>query len=194
MAVSHLLRLPVELHLAIIDKLELHPTVNLAFTSRYFRSIIARPSHADYLVAETHSWARERALFACSGCAHFRRIEEFADDMRKSRYTRGGVGAATRLCLECGVMRGLYSPGTSVVIYGKPHVLCRLCAAFTERATRQAFCATCSPGSPVLSPSTVDDYSTHERMSTHSLRRLFGKTPLDELYVSGLMLEHDDDA
>jgi hypothetical protein len=193
MTESHLLRLPVELHLGIIDKLELHAVVNLAFTSRYFCSIIARPSHADYLAAETDNWAKERALFACSGCANFRRIEQFTDDMRKSRYTRGGVEAAARLCLKCGVNRGVYPPGTSVVIYGKPHVLCRDCRTFTDHATSQASCAMCSPGSPVHSTSTVYDYYARERISTRSMQGLFGKTHLDELYASGLMLEHDDD-
>jgi hypothetical protein len=186
MTESHLLRLPVELHLGIIGKLELQVTINLARTNRYFRSIIPPPSHAEYLVAEANSWVKDRGLFACSGCACFRRFEDFADEMKKGKHTRGGVEAAVRLCLECGINRGLYTQGTSVVIYGKPHVLCRLgCGTFTDRAARQAVCAKCSPGSSwstIHSTTTHDDHYAHELASTRSARVYIDRTSTDELY------------
>jgi hypothetical protein len=196
MTTSHLLRLPVELHLGIVDKLELHVAANLACTNRYFSSIIARPSHAEYLVAETETWAKEKALFVCSGHVTFRRFEEFADDMKKGRYTRGGVESAARLCLECGAAVGLYAQGTTIVIYGKPHVLCRHYRASSDRATGQAVCATCSPGSPfhpIRSASTVYGYYAREGVPIRSSRTYYGKAPIDELYGPGLTLKHDDD-
>jgi hypothetical protein len=143
----HLLRLPVELQLSIVGELELHDNINLAFMNRYFRSIIKPPSHSEYLVAEADGWAQNRGLFACSGCSCFRRFEEFADDMKKGKRTRGGTEAVARLCLQCGAACGMYAPGIPVTIYGKPHVLCRLCRTFTDRASRQSTCMRCSPGS-----------------------------------------------
>jgi hypothetical protein len=184
MTKSHLLRLPVELHLGIIDKLAIQVAINLSCTNHYFR-IIARPSHAEYLAAEADSWAKNKGLFACSGCVCFRRFEEFADDMKKGRYTRGGVDACKRLCLKCGINRGLYIHGMAVVIYGKPHVLCRLCETFTDRASGQAVCTICLPGSPwhpIQSPTAVDSHHVREHISTRSARVYFDRTSGDELY------------
>jgi hypothetical protein len=184
MAEPHLLRLPVELHLGIIDKLEIQVAINLAFTNHYFR-VIARPSHAEYLAAETDSWAKNRGLFTCSGCACFRRFKEFADDMKKGKYTRGGVDAVKRLCLKCGVTRGLYTQGMAVVIYGKPHVLCRLCQTFTDCASCQAVCTICSPGSPwhsIPSSTAVDNHHVRDHIPTRSARVYFDRTSVDELY------------
>jgi hypothetical protein len=185
MAIPHLLRLPVELHLSIIDKLELHNRVNLAFTNRYFRSIVKPPSHSDYLGAEAGDWAKNRGLFACSDCACFRRFEEFADDMKKGKRTRGGIEAVARLCLRCGAACGLYVPGTPVVIYGKPHVLCQLCGTFTDRAACQATCSRCSPGSHQLLPSSTGSNDHHyvpERTLSRSTRAYFDRTTPDDLY------------
>jgi hypothetical protein len=185
MAIPHILRLPVELHISIIDKLELHDNVNLAFTNRYFRSIVNPPSHSDYLVAEAGDWARNKGLFACSDCACFRRFEEFADDMKKGKRTRGGVEAVARLCLKCGTACGLYAPGTPVVIYGKPYVLCRLCRTFTDRPARQATCLRCSPESYWLLANSTEYISHHyvpERVSARSARAYFDRTSTDDLY------------
>jgi hypothetical protein len=181
--VPHILRLPVELHLSIIDKLELRENVNFGFTNRYFRSIIKTPSHSDYLAVESDEWARNRGLFACSGCSRFRRFEEFADDMKKGKCAGGGIDAETRLCLNCGVTSGLYAPGAVVIIYGKAHVLCRLCRTFTHRVDCQAAYKKTSPVFQWLSVSSKNtDHYACDRISTRSARVEFDRTPTDELY------------
>jgi hypothetical protein len=91
-----LLRLPVELHLRIIDDLEFQDMVSLAAANRYFRSVIEPPSHHDYLAAEGTGWAKKRRLYTCKCCTRFRRVGGFADDM-----TKGNVFAA-----EQRLMRG----------------------------------------------------------------------------------------
>lgn len=140
------LGLPVELHLDIISRLELHDRVNLAFTNQYLRSIIPSPSHIDFLVAEVSSWATARHLYACKGCVRFRRYEEFADDMKKGKRCRGLTEANTRFCLKCGV-DGLYDTGTRLTICGKSHVFCRTCGTLTDQIGEQGACARCSPSS-----------------------------------------------
>jgi hypothetical protein len=181
----YLLRLPVELQLSIVEELELHDNINLAFTSRYFRSIIKPPSHSKYLVAEADDWARSRGLFACSGCSCFRRFEEFADDMKKGKRTRGGTEAITRLCLQCGAACGIYAPGVPVIIYGKPQVLCRICGTFSNRASRQATCMRCSPGPHwhLSSPAESNNhYDTRERASSRSARVYSDRPSMDDIY------------
>jgi hypothetical protein len=185
MKAPHLLRLPVELHLSIIDKLELQDNVSLAFTNRYFRSIIKPPTHPEYVIAEADGWAKNRGLFACSGCTRFRRFEDFADDMKKGKHVRGGQEASVRLCLRCGVFGGLYAPGMHVYIYGKPHVLCRNCKTFTDHVTRQAICTKCSPRSqwlPASSTYTPDGRYVREYLSTRSSKVYQDRMHMDELY------------
>jgi hypothetical protein len=174
----HLSRLPVELHLGIIEKLELQDRISLASANYYFRSIISTPSHAEYLVAEADVYAKGRGLFACSDCARFRRFEEFADDMKKGKRARGGPGADRRLCLQCGVNSGLYVPGTTVVIYGSPHVLCQFCMTFTDRFNQGA-CTECSPGA--LRPLNLH-YAQERACSDRSASVYFDRSIVDELY------------
>jgi hypothetical protein len=174
----HLSRLPVELHLGIIEKLELQDRISLASANYYFRAIIPPPTHTEFLDAEADLYAKSRGLFACSGCARFRCFEEFADNMKKGKRTRGGPGADRRLCLRCGANRGLYLPGTTVVIYGKPHVLCQFCMTFTDHFNQGA-CTHCSPGThrPLIL-----HYAHEHGCSDRSASVYSDRPPMDELY------------
>ncbi|KAL5114165.1 hypothetical protein ACEQ8H_007962 [Pleosporales sp. CAS-2024a] len=120
MAAPHLLHLPAELHVCIIEKLDLHHRVSLASTNRYFRAVVPAPSCEDYLIAETKTWAKDRGLFTCWGCASFRRFDDFADDMKKGKRTRGGAESCQRLCLRCGITRGLYALGCNITKADSP--------------------------------------------------------------------------
>jgi hypothetical protein len=175
MAICLLMRLPAEMHLNIIDKLELQDTIVLARTNRYFRSIIPTPTHEELLKAEADDWARNHGLYACSGCVNLRRFEEFADDMKKGKRSRGGVEATERLCLQCGVARGLYT-------HGKDHVLCQLCTTFTDRTARHAVCESCLPGAKWPRANAVEHSSIREYVSARTARLYCGRTPTDELY------------
>ncbi|KAF2024075.1 hypothetical protein EK21DRAFT_79489 [Setomelanomma holmii] len=167
MTVPHILRLPVELHLSVIDKLELHNAVSLASTNQYFRSVVKPPRHGDYLAAETEDWAKDRQLYACSGCATFCRFEHFADSMKKGKCSRGGTQAKERLCLKCGISRGVYTPSAPVMIYGRFNVLCRLCGSFSAQGLHQASCRGCSPldRSRSMSPPVPTPYNARSAMS-----------------------------
>lgn len=181
----------------MIDKLELHDSIQIASTNRYFRSIVKSPTHEDLLLAETKSWAKDRQLFACSACATFRRYTRFSDDMRKGKRTRGEVNAAARKCLRCGVIIGLYAPGTIVVIDGQPHVLRRICGmqVFTDRPTCQANCTECSP--VALKTSTNSPYANHgqntRRCTTRRVERLFDDNNTHEYEYYGIgRVNHDN--
>jgi len=142
-----LLRLPVELHLEIISLLDLSNKANLAFTTRYFRSIIPTPTHAEFLAAEGTTWAKTKQLYTCKGCVRFHHWKAFADDMRKGKWCRSGILAHTRFCLKCGVSDALYVPGTLLTICNRVHVLCVLCEVLTDQVgDRRGRCAGCSPG------------------------------------------------
>ncbi|KAH7384158.1 hypothetical protein DE146DRAFT_622698, partial [Phaeosphaeria sp. MPI-PUGE-AT-0046c] len=182
MAVCLLMRLPAELHLNIIDKLELQDTIVLARTNQYFRSIIPTPTHGDLMKAEADNWAKDHGLYACSGCVNLRRFEDFADDMKKGKRSRGGAEATERLCLRCGVARGVYTHGVPIKIYGRAHVLCQLCGRFTDRTTRHPVCEACLPsvGGP---PAHADElFPVYEHVSARTARVYCGRTPTYELY------------
>ncbi|KAF1940071.1 F-box domain-containing protein [Clathrospora elynae] len=146
MLLAPILRLPVELHLDIVDRLDLHEKVKLACTNRYFSSIIPPPSHSECLLAETDLWTKNQKLLTCKGCVRFRRFEDFADEMRKGKWCRGRANAIARLCLRCGLDGAFYAPGTHLTISNRPHVLCSMCGRLTDQMGDQGFCAGCSPG------------------------------------------------
>jgi hypothetical protein len=148
MSQAPILRLPVELHLDIVDRLDLHEKVELACTNRYFMSIIPPPSHNELLVAEKDPWPTAKELLTCKGCLRFCRLQDFADEMRKGRRCRGRSEAATRFCLKCGVEDALYAPGTHLTICNRPHVLCSICRDLTNHVSDNlGVCAGCCPGS-----------------------------------------------
>lgn len=186
MATPHILRLPVELHLGVIEKLEIQDRVRLASTNRHFRSIMKPPSHNEFLKAEVDNWAKDKGLFACSGCVCFCRFGDFADDMKKGKRTRGGADAVNRLCLRCGVTHGLYVPGKPAVIYGRARMLCRICGTFPDLATRQSACVECATGTPYLAASSTNPvfhrYAPRHDGTIRSTRVDFDKPPMDELY------------
>jgi hypothetical protein len=187
MALPHLLRLPVELHLGVIDKLGLHDRVNLASTNLYFRSIVKPPTHDDYLLAESSDWATTRNMFACSRCTRIRGYKKFADEMRKGRYSRGGAHAALRLCLSCGADTGLYTLGAIVFVWGEVQVLCKVCRAFPNDTTCQVACAECTPAarpSSASSTSTNQRQYTREHPTSRSARVFIDSTHEDELYAA----------
>lgn len=142
-----LLSLPTELLFDIVDNLELPVKTNLGSTNRRFKEVIKTPSLDDFLAAEASNWARERNLYTCKGCVRFRRLQEFADNMRKGKRCRNGPEAHVRLCLHCGVAGGLYSAGCQIVICSKPHVLCRICGILTDQIGSSGCCTRCSPAS-----------------------------------------------
>ncbi|KAH3912872.1 hypothetical protein HBH56_108640 [Parastagonospora nodorum] len=190
MTTPHILRLPVELHLGVIEMLELQDRVRLASANRYFRSITKPPSHIEYLKAEAESWAKDRDLFACSGCIRFRRFQDFSDDMKKGKRTRGGAEAVNRLCLECGVTHGLYVPGSPVVVYGRVHMLCGICGTFPGLATRQSRCVECAPAARFLEASSTNPvfrrYAPRHDGTVRTARVDFDRPPMDELYGNWL--------
>jgi hypothetical protein len=183
MALPYLLRLPVELHLGVIEKLELPDQVNLSSTNRYFHSIVTPPTHDDYLLAEKSDWATKKYLFACKLCTRVRAYTEFADEMRKGRYARGGVAAQNRLCLECGIVDGLYFAGATVAVYGRAIVCCRVCEKFPQHASREAPCNKCSPAlkkAPVNA--TPRRQHVREHRTSRSSRVFIDSNPDDEFY------------
>lgn len=182
MALPYLLRLPVELHLGVIEKLELPDQVSLAFANHYFRSIVKPPTHDDYLLAEKSDWATKKYLFACKLCTRIRAYTEFADEMRKGRFARGGLAAQNRLCLECGIVDGLYVAGATVAVYGRTIVCCRVCEKFPQHASRGAPCNKCSSALTKAPVSAARRQHDREHRTSRSSRVFIDSDPDEEFY------------
>ena len=148
MVTTPILRLPVELHLEIVKRLDIRDRVNLASTSYYFRFIIPALTHNELLVAEESAWAKSSQVYACKGCVNFQTWASFADSMRKGKWCRSGALANSRLCLKCGVKSALYTPGVHLRICNRAHVLCRTCLRLTDQVGCHGMCAACSPNMP----------------------------------------------
>ncbi|KAF1994921.1 hypothetical protein P154DRAFT_399752, partial [Amniculicola lignicola CBS 123094] len=145
MAHSPFLRLPVELHRDIFDYLEIQDKARLQSTSRYFATLTKPLTYEDFLAAECKPWAISKQLYACKGCASFRHLSRFTDDMRKGKRGRHGEEANTRYCVKCGVDRHIYTPGTKFAILGQPWVVCKQCVVFTDQVGCRGSCSQCRP-------------------------------------------------
>lgn len=164
-----LLRLPLELHLDIIDYLQLQEKAGLAATNRYFKSIVEPLSHASFVAAEQHDWATSRRLYACKGCTRFRRFEDFADDMKKGRLVRGGPESQARLCLDCGVAGKQYPPGMLLNLSGNRSILCPRCKVWNRAVGAQNVCSVCYPSPQRAYGHDVEhDSSSHRRARYHA--------------------------
>ncbi|KAF2790002.1 hypothetical protein K505DRAFT_252165 [Melanomma pulvis-pyrius CBS 109.77] len=179
-----LLRLPIELHRDIIDKLELQDRVRLAHTCRYFLSTIKPPTHGEFLATETSPWAVSNQLYTCRGCVRFRHLRRFTDDMRKGKRARRGVEAHTRFCVDCGVDRQWYTPGTEVTIMGQSHVLCMHCKNFPGLTQKECLeeCLPCSRDIQKMSAGscTSDEQYDSEDDWGYSTRSFVGGKHSDE--------------
>ncbi|KAF2678592.1 F-box domain-containing protein [Lentithecium fluviatile CBS 122367] len=140
MTSTPLLRLPLELLMDIIGRLDLQDKVRLGMTNRYLRSIIEPPTHEQLLQAENCKWATDKQLFTCKRCVGFRHLRHFADDMRKGKRARRGPEASTRLCIKCGVEEGWYSEGMEITVLGERAVLVRHCRTLTDHNQTKAAC------------------------------------------------------
>lgn len=171
------LRLPVELHLDIIKRLDIRDRVNLASTNRYFRFIIPPLTHDELLLAEESAWARSGQLYVCKGCVNFHSWASFADSMRKGKWCRSGMFANSRLCLKCGVNSALYTPGIHLTICNRAHVLCRTCQQLTDQIGHHGMCAACSPNMP---SNRRSQYFDHEDEWTYTTTRMPDRNHMQE--------------
>lgn len=140
MSIPPFLRLSIEMLTNITERLELQDKVQLAMTNRFLRSVIPRPTHEQFLQAESGDWATSKLFYTCEGCVGFRHFSQFADDMRKGRRARRGVDAGTRLCIKCGVDRGCYSEGMEIAVLGRRAVLSRHCRILTDHTDTKTGC------------------------------------------------------
>lgn len=175
MALPLLLRLPAELHLNIIERLELHTKARLAVTCRYFRFIILPLSFAELATSEVGEWATARSLFACKDCNRLRHMTDFADGMRKGKRSRHGVEAHLRVCLDCGMKVALYRPGMTIAICHKAHIVCSLCGTLKEQIVAANVCTTCSPDLDQHHSSKLNNRSWQHDFSTSRSARLYAR-------------------
>lgn len=126
-----MMKLPVELHMAIIDNLTFPDNITLQMTSRYFWKTIKPLSHIELLQAETSYHSRVRDLFACQKCLRLRYGTEYADKMTKGKRSAGGHGAGIRFCIDCGINpkygQPCYCRGSHIVVEGQICVRCIEC-------------------------------------------------------------------
>lgn len=154
------LRLPLELHREIIDRLPILDRESLKSTNRYFRSIIKSPTIAELLAAE----AIDNEHFACSDCLRLLPLKKFSNDMRKGRKGRRGSEAHTRFCVKCGVDRRRYEPGTEFMIMEKRYVICKDRHRHIHLVGSNGACSSCLPLSSMTGGKRdADAYSDHAR-------------------------------
>lgn len=107
-----LLRLPTELHLEIIEYLQItyHSScnpidilslLNLHLTSRVFYSLLAAPTFSDLHIYKHSPFVREMGLYTCNYCVRLRHGSCFSRRQIKSPRGHRGKDSGKRVCLDC---------------------------------------------------------------------------------------------
>ncbi|OJJ45255.1 hypothetical protein ASPZODRAFT_34478, partial [Penicilliopsis zonata CBS 506.65] len=129
------LQLPAEIHLLIADCLTFPDVLCLKHACVYLYDLVPPLTHAELLVAESSSLARQKNLYACRYCLRLLPASRFADRMLHSRRDRSGRDAGRRFCIRCGLQprdtgAARYGPGAQIVVDGVFKVFCLHCKGF----------------------------------------------------------------
>lgn len=140
LAHSMLLRLPLELQIAIADILPVPDLLHLRLTCAYLYDSLSPPTHRQLLDAEATDWARHHNVFTCRYCLRLRPAVQFADRMLQHRRSRAARDCHKRFCIDCGLMpreggrTARYGPGAQLTINDQFFVLCLSCHQFLPGA------------------------------------------------------------
>lgn len=135
-----LLRLPLELQIAIADILPVPDLLHLRLTCAYLYDSLSPPTHRQLLDAEATDWARHHNVFTCRYCLRLRPAVQFADRMLQHRRSRAARDCHKRFCIDCGLMpreggrTARYGPGAQLTINDQFFVLCLSCHQFLPGA------------------------------------------------------------
>ncbi|KAJ6015132.1 hypothetical protein N7540_009723 [Penicillium herquei] len=149
------LDLPPELHLLILENLQIEAILKLRITCTYFFEILSQITHDQLLEAESSAWASDKNIYACCYCLRLRPACQFADRMLGHGRTRLAKDRAKRFCVECGVKPRdgppRYGPGSQFTFQGQACVICLLChkfspAAFDSAGRGTRYCEACWKG------------------------------------------------
>ncbi|KAJ5994715.1 hypothetical protein N7481_001692 [Penicillium waksmanii] len=135
-----LLRLPLELQIAIADILPIPDLLHLRLTCAYLYDSLSPLTHRQLLDAEATDWARHHNVFTCRYCLRLRPAVQFADRMLQHRRSRAGRDCHKRFCIDCGLMpreggrTARYGPGAQLTINDQFFVFCLSCHQFLPGA------------------------------------------------------------
>ena len=119
---SFLADLPEELNIAIIKELDMASIIALSQTSKQFHRLAnpkddsRRPELQEFLLG-VQFFPRWEDGFACFSCAKVLPREKFACSQTRQKRGRHAdvANQVKRFCVQCGVGKGLYTPGSHVV-------------------------------------------------------------------------------
>lgn len=143
-SILDLYHLPTELQHQIV--LHLHPSAAIALkqTNRYFYTHISLcrldPLRVRQYLHEVELWPRHREHYACFVCLRVRPKTAFNITQLGAKTSKNGAYSSGRFCLDCGVEKKRFKPGTVMTIAGEPHpkVFCGSCST-----VQSYFCGKC---------------------------------------------------
>ncbi|KAI4167876.1 MAG: hypothetical protein LQ343_006835 [Gyalolechia ehrenbergii] len=132
------------------------------------------------LISTEHSrpYALPNDTYICHACERFKNTYHFADDEIGGEKVHGGNRAASRICLRCGLAKGIYRRLRKVTHQGANEFVCWDCKEFCGIYKRDLACApsfrfeTESP-SPTTKAEAIE---RREYADWHRLRLLRGKS------------------
>lgn len=128
---SSFMSLPDEIKLNILDSVNIGPEnthLELRRTHPWFRANICTETlRARLLAAEKDPKLVPPRHRVCYTCLRVLPADNFADNSTRTPKGLGGKQAHKRFCIDCGVRYGKYSPGSEVMVRGKPGFVCVCC-------------------------------------------------------------------
>ena len=86
---------------------------------------------------------RYNEYFSCSFCLKLRVRSAFTDGQVDETHERGQTGYNRRICLECGVKKGVYLSGKIIKLGGCTRFVCGLCRRTYALGLFCVFCGNC---------------------------------------------------
>lgn len=135
--------LPLELQLNVAEHLDYGSLLALRRTNRHFHEFFGRLKHPELekskFVRAAEQYPRHVNNFGCYRCFRILPASKFARKQIKKSYGKGNTKSFSRFCVECGVKKGIYSPGSRVDKDGVDMIYCREC----RRIREVRFCSHC---------------------------------------------------
>jgi hypothetical protein len=128
--------LPYELSVAVIEQCDMSSLIALSETSRQFQRLAdpydkSRRSLMEEFLIEAQTFPRwqqdQQDGFACFSCTNVLPRNSFGKPHTKGPRGRNGGCQYQRFCIQCGMDKGLFVPGSIVKQGGVTRLKCRQC-------------------------------------------------------------------
>ena len=144
-------KFPVELEQGVFKLLGYKSAISMSASSKYFKAVLdpqtlipdaEKSAFVRYAESKFRQHRRgfESGHFGCYHCYKVKPCLDFAAKQTSQKRSKGHKLGTSRFCIECGVAKGIYSPGSEIIkVDGSSYWKCLFCPVPREGR----FCHSC---------------------------------------------------